>query len=96
MSSSILAGLRRKYPAVGRKADHENSRSNAIKLFCLGCVGGSRSEVASCTGYDCPLWPFRPYGDTGARPDGVVPTADEYREWAPDGDGAFGRDTEGE
>ncbi len=37
------------------------SRKAAMKLMCLYCVSFQRVEVQQCTGYDCPLWLFRPY-----------------------------------
>lgn len=34
---------------------------NAIKAFCVQCVGYNRADVANCTALGCPLWPYRPY-----------------------------------
>lgn len=31
----------------------------AIRLKCVDCSGGSRSEVALCVIPDCPLYPYR-------------------------------------
>lgn len=31
----------------------------AIRLKCLDCSGGSKSEAENCIIPDCPLWPFR-------------------------------------
>jgi len=33
----------------------------AIKAFCLHCVGYLRAEVRDCTSWACPLHPYRPY-----------------------------------
>ncbi len=30
-----------------------------IRLMCLDCCGGIRSDVAACTALDCPLYAFR-------------------------------------
>jgi len=78
--SSINDEIRRKYPGAAKKADIDRSRAAAIKLHCLSCSGGSRSEVSNCLVYDCFLWPLRPYRDDRERPDGTVPTAEEYGE----------------
>ncbi len=31
----------------------------AIRAYCIGCSGGSRSEVARCAATDCELYEFR-------------------------------------
>lgn len=77
-----LDELRRKLPGLGRKADYENSRQAAIDLACLECTVGARAAIADCGCPACPLWPFRPYGDNRTRPDGVVPTLEQYRSWS--------------
>lgn len=79
MRDNLENELRQKYPAVGRKADYENSRTSAIKLFCLACQGGSRPAVEECDCYDCPLWPFRPYKDARERPPESIPSLDWYQ-----------------
>lgn len=33
----------------------------AIKAFCLHCVGDIRVEVTKCTARQCPLYIYRPY-----------------------------------
>jgi hypothetical protein len=30
-----------------------------IRAKCIDCCGGSKSEVANCVAYACPLHPFR-------------------------------------
>lgn len=35
------------------------SMKRAIRAHCIECVGGELSEVRSCTGRDCPLYPWR-------------------------------------
>jgi hypothetical protein len=37
------------------------SPRRAIKAQCLECVGFDRQAITNCTGYACPLWPFRPF-----------------------------------
>ena len=46
----------------------EASPRQAIKAFCLRCVGYLRNEVRDCTSWACPLHPYRPYqeGDSVA------------------------------
>lgn len=39
------------------------SRANAVKLFCLECVGYVRKDVTNCTAPLCPLFAWRPYRD---------------------------------
>lgn len=42
----------------------DKSRKDAIKIFCIECVGcaaGYRGEIRNCTDIGCPLYPWRPY-----------------------------------
>lgn len=39
--------------------DRITSPVKAIREFCLGCCGGSRSDVAKCTSRSCALYDFR-------------------------------------
>lgn len=32
---------------------------SVIRAKCLDCCCGQQSEVARCTAYGCPLWPYR-------------------------------------
>ncbi len=41
------------------KENKVNTRSKAIRLKCLDCMGGSSTEVKACVVVDCPLWHFR-------------------------------------
>lgn len=43
------------------------SRANAVKLFCLECVGYARVDVTNCTATQCPLYRWRPYQAKPAR-----------------------------
>jgi len=56
------------YRIVYKKAMGGRSRKMAIKAFCLECVGWCRSEVALCTDYNCPLYPYRPYKQAAKPP----------------------------
>ncbi len=47
--------------AVSGKA----SPRNAIKAFCLECMGYVRGEVTNCDTIDCPLNLYRPYRKVG-------------------------------
>lgn len=100
---SIAWKIRKARPALGRKADHEGSRASAVHLKCLDCCSGQRAEVEGCRVYACPLWPHRPYKGADPRPEGAVPTVEQYETWAaerptPTGAGAhaFGRISSGE
>lgn len=66
-------------PQLGYKADYCGSRTAAIQMFCLGCMGGSRNDVVACKTYSCPLWQFRPGGKKGQQPSGI-PTEAQYKE----------------
>lgn len=33
------------------------SRSSAVRLFCIDCMGGSRGDARSCDSRECALWP---------------------------------------
>lgn len=48
------------------------SRANAVKLFCLECVGYVRADVTNCTAQRCPLYRWRPYQD--GQDDMEIPT----------------------
>lgn len=37
------------------------SPRQAIKAFCLECVGYERNEITQCTDTGCPLYRYRPY-----------------------------------
>ena len=42
----------------------DRSRKDAIKIFCVECVGGApgyRGVIRDCTDVGCPLYPWRPY-----------------------------------
>jgi len=47
--------------AVSGKA----SPRNAIKAFCIECMGYARGEVTNCDTIDCPLNLYRPYRKAG-------------------------------
>ena len=67
-------------PNLGLKADHQNSRSAAIQLFCISCMGGNRKDAAECKSYNCPLWALEFKSTRGKRPEGSVPTEKQYEE----------------
>lgn len=41
------------------------SPRQAIKAACLHCVGYERDAITHCSGWNCPLWPLRPYQNEG-------------------------------
>ena len=77
--SNIEALIRAKRPKASLEADHKRSRSTAIHLHCLSCCNGSRREAVDCGSFDCFLWPFRPGAGANARPEGSVPSVEEYQ-----------------
>ncbi len=57
-------------PAIYRKnylavVSGKASPRNAIKAFCIECMGYVRSEVSGCDTIDCPLNLYRPYRKAG-------------------------------
>lgn len=46
------------------------SPRQAIKAFCLRCVGYLRADVSNCTATHCPLHRYRPFQKGAADPDG--------------------------
>ena len=49
------------HQAVYKSAVEGKSRKNAIKSFCLMCVGFEKEEVRLCTDLACQYYAFRPY-----------------------------------
>jgi hypothetical protein len=45
------------------------SRTAAMKLQCLCCVGFERSSVRDCRGHTCPLYLYRPYQKNDEEPE---------------------------
>jgi hypothetical protein len=54
----LIHEIRRKRPGYAKRAD-KGSRSCAIRLFCIECMGGVSAEVKKCEATDCPLHSFR-------------------------------------
>ena len=57
-------------PAIYRKnylaaVSGKATPRNAIKAFCIECMGFVRSEVTNCDVIDCPLNLYRPYRKAG-------------------------------
>ena len=49
------------HQAAYKSAVSGKSRKNAVKSFCLMCVGWQKEEVRLCTDLACQLYPYRPY-----------------------------------
>ena len=47
----------------------EASPRQAIKAFCLRCVGYVRADVTGCTAYKCPLHAYRPFQAGDSEPE---------------------------
>ncbi len=43
------------------KLQKGRSPTQAIKQFCLDCVGGKREDITNCTAPKCALFIYRPY-----------------------------------
>lgn len=72
--------LRKKRPALTFKADYKNSRSAAIRAYCLSCMNNQPGEVSKCSSVECFLWPFRHGTKPEVRPTGKVLSEEEYQE----------------
>lgn len=46
---------------VQRAREGTASPRQAIKAFCLTCVGFVRADITGCTATHCPLYAYRPY-----------------------------------
>jgi len=44
-----------------KKALKKTTPMQAIKNFCLSCVGDIRKDVTECSAKQCPLFIYRPY-----------------------------------
>ena len=51
--------LVKQYPKLAEK-QRKGSRSAAVVLNCIECMGGEYNEAANCTTRACFLWPFGP------------------------------------
>jgi hypothetical protein len=56
-----LAQIPKIHQAVYKNALSGKSRKDAVKSFCLMCVGWQKEEVRLCTDSTCQLYPYRPY-----------------------------------
>lgn len=62
LQRAVLDDVPPKYQAIVRRAfTGTNSPREAVKAFCLTCVGFVRSDVTDCPALGCPLWAYRPY-----------------------------------
>jgi hypothetical protein len=52
-----------------RAYEGTGGRTNAITAMCLHCTGFDPDTVRDCTGYSCPLWAYRPYAASSAKPE---------------------------
>lgn len=71
--------IRIKKPSLCFKADHKNSRSAAIRAYCLGCMNDSPGEVSRCPSYECFLWPYRSGSGVEKRPAGKMISEEKYK-----------------
>jgi len=46
---------------IERAREGTASPRQAIKAFCLECVGHVRKDITNCTAQQCPLYKYRPY-----------------------------------
>jgi hypothetical protein len=79
---SVESACRGKYSKLGLQTDYNNSRSAAIHLFCLICMGGdedARTLAKACQSYECPLWQFRPGAIKNMKPTGI-PSQEDYEQ----------------
>jgi len=53
-----------KYRRTYLKAVNRKGMAAAIESFCLECCCDQREEIRLCSDLACPLWRYRPYGQT--------------------------------
>jgi hypothetical protein len=51
-----------------RRAMTGGSQADAIRSFCVMCMGWQQDEVELCTAPNCPLYPYRMTGRKSAPP----------------------------
>jgi hypothetical protein len=58
-----------KYQTLFQRVKDQKSKSkaDAIKAFCLECVGFKFKRVTNCTAPTCALFNVRPYQDKGSK-----------------------------
>ena len=39
--------------------NHHTTPTKSIRVFCIQCMGYTKSEVRKCTAPKCPLYPYR-------------------------------------
>ncbi len=44
-----------------KKAQRGTTPMQAIRDFCMNCVGDSYNDIKNCTAKKCPLYIYRPY-----------------------------------
>lgn len=44
---------------IAKYKEKATSPKLGIRAMCVTCMGGYVGEIANCTSYDCPLYPFR-------------------------------------
>lgn len=60
--AKVIAGAPVSTHGTLRRAfEGKGSRANAIRAMCLACTGFDRKTIRNCTGWSCPLWPWRPF-----------------------------------
>jgi len=79
----VIDYVRKRYPGTASRVDHERRPTDAIRLFCRACQGGSRSAVITCEVEACFLWPYRDSSAEVTRsPACPVPSVEEYSRMA--------------
>lgn len=48
--------------------EHVASPRGAIRAQCLVCTGFDRDAIRNCSGWNCPLWQYRPFTEEVAAP----------------------------
>jgi hypothetical protein len=56
-----IAEIPKRYRGIYKKAVETNSKTAAIKAFCLECVCWQKDEIANCSSLSCPLYGIRPF-----------------------------------
>ena len=68
-TSKRMKAMPKRYRSIYQRAfSGKASPREAIKAFCLECVGWQREEIKKCTCSACPLYAYRPYQSSSGSP----------------------------
>jgi len=75
----VETDIRLSNPNKAKKAD-KGSKGAAVWGMCMVCQNASKKSIKECNHYSCWLWTCRPYTKNRIRPEGYVPTTEQYEQ----------------